>query len=425
MNMLKMLKWFFVDQFMFHLGGGGGGSPAPSPTSQTVTQTNIPEYAQPYVETMLGATQQQLFNTTTDPTTGQTQITGVKPYVPYSTDPSQYVAPFSPMQQQAFQGIAGLQTPSQFGAATAGTMQGTAQALGAGQQYAQQATSPYATAAYMNPYLQQSLAPQLQLLAQQGNIASQQAAGQATGAGAFGGSRSALAQNLAQQNALLAQQQAIGQGYNQAFQQAQQAQQFGAGLGLQGAQAGIQGAGQLAGIGAQQLAAQQGILGLQGQAGAQQQAQQQNIINQAIQNYATAQQYPQQQLAFMNAQLRGLPLQTSTVQGYQAAPSPVSQIAGLGTAGIAGLGLYNALNTGTTSDIRTKENIELVGWLPNGLPVYEFEYKPEFKAEAGEGRYRGVMAQDVEKVIPDAIVTMANGYKGIKYALVGTEMERV
>jgi len=99
-------------------------------------------------------------------------------------------------------------------------------------------------------------------------------------------------------------------------------------------------------LGQTQYGQQQGAIGLQNQMGAQQQAQQQNIINQGIQNYATAQQYPQQQLAFMNSMLRGLPLQTSTVQGYQAAPSAVSQLAGLGTTGIAGLGLYNAMNKG-------------------------------------------------------------------------------
>ena len=41
-------------------GGSGGGG---GPTQTTVQNTNIPEYARPYVETMLGATQQQLFNT--------------------------------------------------------------------------------------------------------------------------------------------------------------------------------------------------------------------------------------------------------------------------------------------------------------------------------------------------------------------------
>ena len=81
--------------------------------------------------------------------------------------------------------------------------------------------------------------------------------------------------------------------------------------------------------------------------GAQQQAQEQQKINQQIQDYAVAQQYPQQQLSFMNAMLRGLPMQAGTTQMYQAPPSAISQIGGLGTAGIAGLGLYNTMNRGT------------------------------------------------------------------------------
>jgi hypothetical protein len=203
----------------------------------------------------------------------------------------------------------------------------------------------------MNPYIRESLQPQLNQIAQQGNIAAQQAAGQATGAGAFGGTRSALAQNLAQQNALMAQQQAIGQGYNQAYQQAQQAMQYGAGLGLQGQQTALQGLGQagqagatLGQLGGAQLGAQQGILNLQNQLGAQQQTQQQNIINQAIQNYATAQQFPMMQLGTMMDLVRGTPTQITGTQTYQAPPSSISQLAGLGTAGIAGLGLYNAMN---------------------------------------------------------------------------------
>jgi hypothetical protein len=165
----------------------------------------------------------------------------------------------------------------------------------------------------------------------------------ATRAGAFGGSREALMAAENQRNKNIAMNQAIGQGYNNAFQAAQQAEQYGAGLGMQGAQAGIAGGQALANIGGQQLQGQQGILAAQGAAGNQQQAQQQQMINQAIQNYAMEQQYPQQQLAFMNAQLRGLPLQSTTTQSYQAAPSAISQAAGLGTAGIAGLGLYNAM----------------------------------------------------------------------------------
>jgi hypothetical protein len=68
------------------------------------------------------------------------------------------------------------------------------------------------------------------------------------------------------------------------------------------------------------------------------------------------------------------------------------------------------------SDIRTKENIKAIGWLPNGLPVYEYEYKPEFKAEAGYGKHIGVMAQEVEQVVPEAIINRADGYKMVDYA---------
>lgn len=67
------------------------------------------------------------------------------------------------------------------------------------------------------------------------------------------------------------------------------------------------------------------------------------------------------------------------------------------------------------SDIRTKENIKAIGWLPNGLPVYEYEYKPEFKDEAGHGKFVGVMAQEVELVKPEAVITRPDGYKMVNY----------
>jgi hypothetical protein len=69
------------------------------------------------------------------------------------------------------------------------------------------------------------------------------------------------------------------------------------------------------------------------------------------------------------------------------------------------------------SDIRTKENITQVYWLPNGLPVYTYEYKPEFKGEAGHGVHIGVMAQDVEQVMPEAVITRADGIKMVNYGV--------
>ena len=427
-------------------GGSGGGSPAPAtaaPTTTNVQNSNIPDYLQPYAETMLGATQQQLFNTQAQtPTydasgnqtnTGAVDITGVKPYVPYSSNPADYVAGFSPMQQAAQQGAANLQVPGQYGAATQAAGMGTMGSFGlagqeaqTGQNLAQASTNPGIVGAYMNPYIQNALAPSQQLLNQQYGMQGAQEQGAATSAGAFGGSREALMSGLNQQNRMLAQNQLVGNAYQNAYGSAQNQMNTVSAQGLAGQQAAMQGLGQgisgantLAGIGGQQLGAQQNVIATQSQAGQQQQTQQQNIINQAIQNYATAQQYPEQQLSFMNSMLRGLPTQQTTTATYQAAPSTLNQVTG---AGIAGLGAYNAFGGGTAaaSDINLKENVVLLWRTDNGMGIYEFEYKPEFKDHAlcGHGKFIGYVAQEVEKFMPEAVFTMDNGYKAVDYNLV-------
>jgi len=326
-----------IKNFTLWGGGSGGGG---GPTTSTTQTSNIPEYARPYVETMLGATQQQLFNTAPGPD-GTTQITSVKPYQAFGAQvdggqaglgPGEMAAArsayaqFDPLQNQAYQTASGLETGTAMQVGMGGTAAGTAQALGAGQQYAQQATNPYATAAYMSPYMQNVVDVQQREAQRMSDIAGTQQRGQATQAGAFGGSRQAIMEAERQRNLATQQGTIQAQGLQSAFDQARQAQQFGANLGLQGAQAGIAGGQQLYGQGA-------GNLGLQSQYGAQRQAYDQNVLNQAIQNYAMMQQYPQQQLSFMNAQLRGLPMQASTTQSYQAPPSYLSQAAGLGMLG--------------------------------------------------------------------------------------------
>ena len=364
---------------MFHVSGGGGGGSAPQQqnTSQQNQYSALSPWAQPYVTSLLGAAQQQVFDTRATPSTAGTpaqydeygnqinagtpgtpagtEITGIHPYNAYgSYNPQggQYgltpsdqaaanaaVAGFTPLQQQAYQGASGLNLPNQFAPATGAALMGTGQALNAGQNYQNMATNPYAVGAYMNPYIQQSLQPQLNMIAQQGGIQGAQQQGAATQAGAFGGSRNALQQSLTQQNTLLAQQQAIAQGYNTAYQNAQQAQQFGANLGLQGSQTGIQGAGQLGNLGTSQLAAQQGILGLQNQFGGQQQQQNQNVINAGMTNYQTAMNYPMSQLQQLSNLASPYVTKDVTTTQQQAQPSAATQLAGLGTAGVAGLAL--------------------------------------------------------------------------------------
>jgi len=79
--------------------------------------------------------------------------------------------------------------------------------------------------------------------------------------------------------------------------------------------------------------------------------------------------------------------------------------------------LYGMMNKG--SDIRLKENIKQIGQLPNGLNIYKFEYKPEFKNHkaCGYGEFVGVMAQEVEKIMPEAVFELDNGYKAVKYEM--------
>jgi len=304
--------------------GGGGQS---QPTNTTQTTTTIPEYARPYVERMLGKA--EAFSET-----------------PYQAYGGQRVADFSPLQQQGFQTAANLGPAKQLGVGTQLAGLGGLGALGAGQQYAQQATNPYATQAYMSPYMEGALAPQMREAARQSAIQGQQNQAQAVQRGAFGGSRSAIIEAERQRN--LAQQQGdiYGRGMQSAFDSAQRAQQFGADLGLRGYQTAGQMAGTLGQLGQTQFGQQQGAMQAQLAAGAQQQAQEQQGLSQAYQDFLTQRGYPQQQLAFMSDILRGVPLGQQTQVQYQAPPSMASQIAGLGMAGYGAYKMFGAKEGG-------------------------------------------------------------------------------
>jgi len=327
-------------------GGGSGGGGSPAPQQNTTYSSNVPEYARPYVENMLQSTQKQIYNA---------DMSSFRPYQPYSTDPNDYIAPFSPIQQQAQAGVANLQTPEQIqagsqlaGASGLGSLGLAGRAVGVGDQFAQQAQNPTAMQAYMSPYMQNVVDYQKSQALRDYNIARPMRARQAVGAGAFGGSRQAIMEAEAERSLGSQLQGIAATGSQKAFEDAQRQQQFGANLGLQGIQTGLQGMGQatqaagaLGSLGQQQLGAQTGILNLQSQVGAQQQAQEQQKINQQIQDYATAQQYPYMQLGIMNAMLRGLPLQSSTTQMYQAQPSTGQQLLGYG---LGALGAYKAFS---------------------------------------------------------------------------------
>jgi hypothetical protein len=292
--------------------GGGGSSPS-TPEKQTVEQTTIPEYAKPYVERMLG----------------KTEALGNSPYQAYQ---GERIAGFTPMQQQAQQAAANLGPARQVGVGS--QMAGLAGlgAMGAGQQYAQQATNPFAMQAYMSPYIQNALDPQMREAARQSAIQGQQNQAQAVQQGAFGGSRSAIVEAERQRNLQNQMGDIYGKGMQTAFEQARQAQQFGSTLGLQGLQTAGQMAGTLGQLGQTQFGQQQQAIQGQASLGQQQQALEQQRLAQQYSDFAAQRQHPYTQLAFMSDMLRGLPLSQTASSMYQAPPSTLSQIGGLGLA---------------------------------------------------------------------------------------------
>jgi hypothetical protein len=102
--------------------------------------------------------------------------------------------------------------------------------------------------------------------------------------------------------------------------------------------------------------------------------------------------------------LYGTP-QASTTPNFQGTQSTT------GSSNSKGLGF-------NLSDINAKQNIQKIGVLDNGLNLYKYEYKPEYQAEGGYGIQIGVMAQEVEQVIPDAVMQRADGLKAVNYSMV-------
>jgi hypothetical protein len=301
MNILDMKRKLLPMSGYYMDGGGGGGG---QPTQSSVYQTNIPEYARPYVEQMLGTAQQQIFNYDKD-AEGNMVPTTMKGYTPFNQDPSKYFAGFSPMQEQAFSGAANLGVSPEMSAASSATQNATNRAMGTGYQAGQfgnqfQAPGQYqpgqfsmgearapdlqnyqfqnapqdvqsqqfnqqAAQAYMNPYMQSVVDLQQQDAQRQADIAGTQRGAQAVQAGAFGGSRQAImdaeaAKNLAAQKGSI---QATGlqNAYSQAQQQfnADQAQRMQAALANQGMGYNVGSQNLAANLGIQQLGAGQNL----------------------------------------------------------------------------------------------------------------------------------------------------------------------
>jgi hypothetical protein len=67
------------------------------------------------------------------------------------------------------------------------------------------------------------------------------------------------------------------------------------------------------------------------------------------------------------------------------------------------------------SDPALKENIERIGELAPGLNLYEWDYRQDMGFELPDGRFRGVMANEVAEVAPWALGEPYHGYMTVRY----------
>ena len=325
--------------------GKGSSAPPPAPESQNINQSNLPAYAEPYLTDIMQ----------------RAQAESNRPYQAYE-DPR--VAGFTGAQTGAQQEIAGMQARPEFDQAAQFAQTGGTQALGfgqsaaglgalaadAGQQYQNQATSPAAQQAFMSPYMQNVVDIQKQEAlrdAQKSNLVGNLGAARQ---GTYGGARQLLAQTERDRNLQTQLGSIQATGLQDAFKQAQQAQQFGAELGLRGLNTGLQG--QQVGLQGAQQATQAGAtigdiggaaqtnqlqrIQAQAAAGQEQRGLNQQLLDRSYADFLAQRDYPMEQLNYFNSMMRGIPVQQgSTATVYAPPPSFASQAAGLGIGGLS------------------------------------------------------------------------------------------
>jgi len=202
----------------------------------------------------------------------------------------------SDLQNQAFQGVANLVVPD----------------ANMSSYNPQSFTDPGVSQQFMNPYLQSSLQPQMDEARRQNMIQQQQQNSGLSKAGAFGGSRQAVMNSQMDDSLLRNMANITGQGYNQAFNQAQS--QFNTEQDRD-----MRSAGQNQNYGLAALSAQGNLGQIQ-----------RNIANEGVQadraQFEEERMFPYKQTQYMQSLLQGLPLAS---QSYNyAAPSAISELMG-------------------------------------------------------------------------------------------------
>lgn len=297
---------------------------------------------------------------------------------------------------QAYQGqrVAQL-TPTEIQAGQVYTGQILPQA-GQIAQIGAQTFTPAMAQQYMNPYENQVVQSALGDVERTYQQQQRALTSQAIGAGAFGGGREGVQRGILGGEYLRSVGDISGRLRQAGFESG--AQRFAADRATQ------------LGAAQSQLGALAGAAAGIGQFGATQRGIEQAGLAEAYRDFVEQQGFGTEQVRQVIGALSGAPIRSYGEErsGYTGqvvgAPSPFGQITGALTAAAPFL-----------SDIRLKENINLIGKSPSGINIYTFNYKGDDQV------YQGVMAHQV----PYAAILDNSGYLKVDYSKIDVEFKGV
>lgn len=258
---------------------------------------------------------------------------------------------------------------------------------------------------YTNPYETQVVNQSLQDLDRARQMQANQLGAQATTAGAFGGSRQALMESELGRN-YMDQAARTASGLRQAgFQNAQQMAGQDITTGLQGSQNRLNAANQLGSIANLGFGMGMDLNAQAAQQGALEQGINQLILDAAKNQFAGYAGAPAQSLGYMSQALGATPTPTTTTQTKEP---------GLFDYLTLGAQTYGAVK----SDINLKDDIVKVGQLNDKVGLYKWKWNSIAKKLGVNTPEYGVLAQEVEKVLPSAVSTADDGFKQVRYDMV-------
>ena len=302
--------------------GKSRGSSTPQPTDQTVYQTRLPEYAEPYWHRLMG----------------RTEAESLMPYTPY---PGQRLAHFSPQEEAA---LAAYEEFFRQGASPERLASGQALIEGLGALASPDQWSKQQASTYMTPYMDEVVAIQKREAGRDAAKMRQRLQESAAKAGAFGGYGYGTALGELDKSELeqLSDIQAVGQqqAYTDAlaaFQADREAKRAAAETRMAGAQAG-------AVMGGDREASFLNRISQLEQAGQRRRQLRQASLDVGYEDFLNQLGFPRQQLGFYSQVLQGMPVTPGrNVSTYAPQPSGLSSALGFG---LGALGMMRGMGGG-------------------------------------------------------------------------------